>query len=101
MFRKNTWPNVRVTEVEVAFHSFGYRAPHRCQLCLYCIPRAPNACFVPCLSAGTDRGAAPRRAVRMALEAEDGMAIRGRSGIRGACLITLEKAQQDLPILIG
>ena len=40
MFRKNTWPNVRVTEVEVAFHSFGYRAPHRCQLCLYCVPRA-------------------------------------------------------------
>jgi hypothetical protein len=38
MFRKNTWPNVRVTEVEVAFHSFGYRAPHRCQLCLYCVP---------------------------------------------------------------
>jgi len=37
----------------------------------------------------------------MALEAEDGMAIRGRSGTRGACLITLEKAQQDLPILIG
>jgi hypothetical protein len=37
----------------------------------------------------------------MALEAEDGEAIRRRSGTRGACLITLEKAQQDLPILIG
>ena len=56
MFRKNTWPNVRVTEVEVALHNFGYRAPHRSQLCIASLehqnPRC--ACFVPCLSAGTD-----------------------------------------------
>jgi hypothetical protein len=75
MFRKNTWPSVRVTEVELAFHSFGCRAPHAAR----------------CLAAGTHRGAAPRREVRMAVEAEDGAAIRRRSGTPGVCLITLEK----------